>query len=126
MCEDCKSKPDISVGILQSEIFQTFQKKVNVQKCVKENDPLWEELDLMVLECSPKFKSNLFLLTSGNLTLSDLHTALLIKCGFKPSQMTILLGRSNGAIISRRESLCLKVLGKKVGVKTIDSIIRLL
>lgn len=126
MCEACESKQDISAGILQSEIFQTLQKRANDQKCIKENDPLWDELELTVLEYSPKFKSNLILLTSGNLTLPDLHTALLIKCGFKPSQMTILLGRSNGAIISRRETLCIKVLGKKVGVKVIDGIIRLL
>ena len=74
----------------------------------------------------PKFKENLLLLTLGKMTTAELRTALLIKIGIKPSEMIILLGKSNGAIISRRESLCLKVLDKKMGVKVIDGIIRLL
>lgn len=88
--------------------------------------PFGHDLEHVVLESSPGFKTNLTLLTLGKLTTLDLHTALLIKCGIKPSQMTILLGRSNGAIISRRETLCLKVLDQKMGVKVIDHIIRLL
>ena len=63
----------------------------------------------------PKFKENLLLLTLGKMTTAELRTALLIKIGIKPSEMIILLGKSNGAIISRRESLCLKVLDKKWG-----------
>lgn len=124
--ESSNEKPTTSHVILQSEPYQTLLNLLNSGKSIKEDDKLWYELEQVVLKSSPKFKTNLNLLTLGKLTILDLHTSLLIKCGIKPSQMTILLGRSNGAIISRRESLCLKVLDKKLGVKVIDSIIRLL
>ncbi len=85
---------------------------------------LLRELEQTVLESSPKFRIHLNLLTEGRLTSADFHTALLIKCGIKPSQMAVLLGRSNGAIVSRREALGYKILGEKTGVKAVDAIIR--
>lgn len=124
--ESSDKKQEISPAILQSEPYQDVLNYVKASTSIDENDALWSDLEKTVLNSSPKFKSNLNLLTLGKLTVLDLHTALLIKCGIRPSQMTILLGKSNGAIISRRESLCLKVLDKKLGVKVIDGIIRLL
>ena len=111
--------------ITNSEIYQTLRTFIKEEQPIQD-ESIWEELELTVTECSPRFKTNLNLLTSGKLTSLDLHTALLIKCGFKPSEMTVLFGRSNGAIISRRETLGFKVLDKKTGVKVIDGIIRLL
>ena len=111
--------------ITNSEIYQTLRTFIKEEQPIQD-ESIWEELELTVTECSPRFKTNLNLLTSGKLTSLDLHTALIIKCGFKPSEMTVLFGRSNGAIISRRETLGFKVLDKKTCVKVIDGIIRLL
>jgi len=116
----------VSPVILQSEAYHRIQELIVDGKPIKERDNLWNEIEQVVLEASPKFRTNLNLLTLGNLTTIDLHTALLIKCGIRPSKMMILLGRSNGAIVSRRETLCFKVLDKKSGIKVIDAIIRLL
>ena len=116
---------EVPEQITNSEIYQTLKAFIREERPIQEEN-IWEELERTVAECSPRFKTNLNLLTSGKLTSLDLHTALLIKCGFKPSEMTILFGRSNGAIISRRETLGLKALDKKTGVKVIDGIIRLL
>lgn len=118
--------PSVSEKIIQSEIYAKLQKMVSESRMIKDDDGVWQELEKVVTDDSPKFVLNLNLLTSGRLTNLDLHTALLIKCGFKPSQMMILLGKSNGAIISRRETLCVKILGEKMGVKVIDGVIRLL
>lgn len=118
--------PDVAASILQSAVYGRLQTMVADSRPIAQNDEIWKELEKVVLESSPKFVSNLNLLTVGRLTHLDLHTALLIKCGFKPSQMTILFGKSNGAIISRRETLCVKVLGEKKSVKVIDGVIRLL
>lgn len=111
--------------ILCSAIYKTLKNSIRDNRPIVD-DRLWEELEQTVLESSPRFLANLSLLTSGRLTSLDIHTALLVKCGFKPSEMTVLFGRSNGAIISRRETLGFKVLDKKISVKTIDRIIRLL
>lgn len=119
-------RPEVSPDIRQSEPYRKILDLIKDETLIRKDDALWNDLEKIVLKGSPKFKSNLNLLTLGKLTVIDLHTALLIKCGIRPSQMTTLLGKSNGAIISRRESLCLKVLDKKSGVKVIDGIIRLL
>ncbi len=124
--ESANESKAISPIILQSEVYQKLQELITKGKPIKDQDSIWIELENIILKSSPKFRVNLNLLTSGNLTTLDLHTALLIKCGIKPSQMTTLFGRSNGTIVSRRETLCVKVLDKKSGVKVIDAIIRLL
>lgn len=124
--EKANTSSEISPIILQSEVYQKLQSLISNNKTIKEDDSIWFELEKIILHSSPKFIQNLNLLTSGSLTTIDLHTALLIKCGFKPSQMKTLFGRSNGTIVSRRETLCLKVLDKKLGTKVIDAIIRLL
>lgn len=124
--ESCADKTAIPSAIYESEPYQELLKRISSGKTINDDDGLWSELEETVITSSPRFKTNLNLLTSGKLTVLDLHTALLIKCGIKPSQMTILLGRSNGAIISRRESLCIKIFDEKLGVKVIDGIIHLL
>lgn len=124
--ESSNAQPEVSPVILQSEAYRQIQEHIQEGKAIKDSDDLWSEIEQVVLCSSPKFKTNLHLLTSGLLTMIDLHTALLIKCGIKPSKMTTLLGRSHGAIVSRRETLCMKILDEKKGTKTIDAIIRLL
>lgn len=116
----------IPSAILQSEAYGKIQSAVHNDMIIKDSDPLWKEIKQVVLSISPKFIENLNLLTLGTLTSNELHTALLIKCGIKPSKMAILLGRSNGAIVSRRETLSIKILDEKKGAKVIDGIIRLL
>ncbi len=111
--------------ILCSAIYKTLKNLIRDNRPIVD-ERLWEELEQTVLQSSPRFLANLSLLTSGRLTSLDIHTALIVKCGFKPSEMTVLFGRSNGAIISRRETLGFKVLDRKISVKTIDRIIRLL
>lgn len=110
--------------IIQSEAYQILRQHISSDKLIKENSKLWSLLEQTILECSPNFKTNLLLLTNGKLTSQDLKMAYLIKCGVLPSQMTALLGRTKGTISSRRESICLKVFDKNMGVKVIDGIIR--
>lgn len=112
--------------ILSSQPYQKLQAYLNVARSLSDDDPLWEELEAIVLQSSPQFKTNLNLLTTGHLTSHDLHTALLIKCGMQPTQMAVLLGRSKSTIATRRETLCIKILDEKLGTKAIDSIIRLM
>ena len=90
------------------------------------DDETFDELKRTVLQASPKFIDNLKILTQNKLTEVDLQTALLIKCGFRPSEMTVLFARSNGAIIYRRNTLATKVFGHTESVDVVNGIIRLL
>lgn len=119
-------KKTISLDIINSEVYQTLQKMSENNQSLKEDDELWEKIRETVLKSSPHFMSNLNLLTGGKLTSIDIKTALLLKFGLTAKQLSILFVKSNGAIISRRENLSVKIFDKKIGVAVIDGIIRLL
>lgn len=116
----------LSEEILESDAYRKLMDFIRNKQTLSYESPLWNELEEVVIKSSPNFKYNLHLLTQSRLTTIDLHTVLLVKCHILPSQMAILLSKSKGAIVSRRESLCAKILGVKLGTKVIDGIIRLL
>ena len=121
-------RPAFSVSpvILQSAAYAALQEQIARGRVIREKDSLWRDLERAVSEASPRFKTDLQLLTRGRLTELDYRTALLIKCGVLPSQMTILFSRSKGCITSRRISLGAKIFDEKRSVKTLDGLIRLL
>ena len=114
----------VSPVILNSKIYFQITGMISEGKHI--DDETFDELKRTVLQVSPKFIDNLKILTRNKLTEVDLQTALLIKCGFRPSEMTILLARSNGAIIHRRNTLATKVFGHTESVDVVNGIIRLL
>lgn len=116
----------ISASILESDAYAKLHKIVLSGATIKDNDPIWHELEELILSISPQFKSNLQILLNGKLTTNDYHTAMLVKCGVAPTQMASLFGRSKGTITSRRETMCKKIMGENLGTKVIDSLIRLL
>lgn len=121
--EQSKSQK-VSPIILNSKIY--FQICGMISERQRIDEETFDKLKRTVLETSPKFIDNLKILTQNRLTEVDLQTALLIKCGFKPSEMTVLFARSNGAIIYRRNTLATKVFGHTESVDVVNGIIRLL
>jgi len=114
--------------ILQSSVYQKLQEFILVKPTIIDEgkDGIWSELEETILQSSPDFKTHLNLLTQGKLSLYEYHTILLIKCGIKPGQIARLIGRSKTTIGSRRDSISLKILDKKIEPKVIDALIRLL
>ncbi len=119
-----KERYQVPVVILQSNAYCNLQERIEKCKLIPDADPLWEEIEKAVKECSPNFRRQLNLLTSGHLTVIDYHTALLLKCGIKPGQMAKLAGRSQGCIVSRRETLGFKIIGVKRGLAIVDRVIQ--
>lgn len=111
-------------GIVNSAIYARILDNLAKHECI--DDDMIDELQEVVLKVSPKFLSNLQILTQNKLTKQELRTALLIKSGFSSSEMTVLFARSNGAIISRKKTLGSKVLDSQESVTVISGIIRLL
>lgn len=111
-------------NILNSKAYLKLQDYINKGKQISDSNELWTELDDTVIKCSDKFKYNLRLLMGTRLKDSDYHMALLIKCGVTPTQMMVLLGKAKGTISYRREAMCIKIFGKKLGAKFMDGIIR--
>lgn len=117
---------EINPDILSSNAYHRLREMIFNNETIKDNDEIWNELESVIIHLSPTFKSNLILLTGGRVSKEEFRTALLIKCGIKPVQISILLGRGRGTIVSRREDICRKIFDEKLGAKIADGIIRLL
>ncbi len=117
-------RPSLPPGIVESESYRTLQGYIGDGRIITDSDPLWNDLYTTILKCSPDFSIKLQKLMGRGIRRHELQTIMLIKCGVTPVQMTGLLGKSKGAISSRRESLCTSILGEKVNQKAIDIIIR--
>ena len=111
--------------ILDSDVYAELVELLQTHKPIKDN-AIWDRLERTVLTVAPDFISNLKLLAGNRLTSQELHTALLIKCGFRSSEMMTLVARSNGAVSSRRSFLGEKILDEKHKAHVIEGIIKLL
>ena len=112
--------------ILESEAYKKICSYLVKEHKISDTDDVWDELKNTVIEHNEKFLYHLNLLMGEEVRETHLRVCLLIKCGMTPKQMGILLGRSSGAISSRREQLCIRIFGKRMGNKVIDDIIRLM
>ncbi len=114
--------------ILQSEVYKKLQRKINCRESISMGDEgrIWDELEKLVSEVSPNFITNLTLLTAGHLSKLERQTSLLIKCGFTPTEIAILIGRDKATVTYRRNMIGKMIFDDKVDPKTTDNIIRLL
>ena len=121
-----EAKKEVDESILSSSAYGRLKEYLDATKRIPDSDSIWEDLEIEVLKVSPKFKSGLYLLAGERLKDDAYHMALLIKCGMTPTELTVLVGRSKGAVSSRRGYLCETIFGEKLGAKVMDDIIRLL
>lgn len=119
-----ETTPDMSA--IDPDAYLILMDYIEKDKILLEDDGLWERLEESVLVTYPSFKKNLLILTDGRSTRLDLHTCILIKFGITTTQMMKLLGRSKGAIISRRQYLGKKIFGMDTGIKLVDGVIKLI
>lgn len=123
-----KNKPTeyLDERIKKSKIYQTFNTALQNNKPIREDSPAWHRLESLILSIYPNFRVRLQLLTNYNLKDIDLHTVLLMKCGFKSIEMSIILGRAKSSINYRRSSLSKKFFDIELDTKTFDGIMRLM
>lgn len=127
IAQNSKGSKYIPGEIIESDIYRRIKKYISGTNGVSDDHPLLEELEKeMVTRFSTNFTSNLRFLTNVTINKNELNTALLVKCGFTPSEIAKLLNKTISTIGSRRESIGYKIFGEKISVKTIDGIIRLL
>lgn len=121
-----EAKKEVDESILSSSAYGRLKEYLDAEKRIPDSDDLWGDLEEKVLKVSPRFRSGLYLLAGERLKDDAYHMALLIKCGMTPTELTVLVGRSKGAVSSRRGYLCETIFGEKLGAKVMDDIIRLL
>ncbi|MDE6810096.1 MAG: hypothetical protein K2J42_08450, partial [Muribaculaceae bacterium] len=112
--------------LTQSEAYHLLETYIEKKKPLNEDDPLWTQLEKVIDQNYPSFKSSLQRLIGGKISSADFHTAILVKFGIRTTDMTFLLSRDKRTILSRRESLSKKMFDQKYSVNFTDTVIRLL
>lgn len=113
----------VNSSFIDTDIYRQLCSHISDDKAIRNDNQLWSELENEITKASPLFKDRLLLLSDENLKDEDFHLAMLIKFGFAPAQIAILLSKTKGAITYRRKKLCQKILGENVHVENIDAII---
>lgn len=109
-----------------TEVYELLSQKIEEDRVVIENKDLMKQVEGAILLKSSKFKSNLYTLSRGKLSEIEYKTCMLIKLGFKPTRLAVLIGLTKGSVSSRREGIGMKILGEKTPVATVDKIVKLL
>ncbi len=117
------SATSIPSAILESEAYEALRQCIRDEAIIVESSPLWEELEKTILQVCPKFKSNLLVLAGGKLKPSDLHLAILVRCGVSPANMATLVGRSKSTITFRRKDMGKKLFDQDLDANSVDKLI---
>ena len=96
----------IDAKLKNSDVYERIISKIRENSIIGEKDSIWWDLEQEVSEASPHFKYHITLLTHGRLKEDIYRMCMLMKCGFKPSHIALLVGRSKNAISGRRKKLC--------------------
>lgn len=116
----------IASAILGSEIYDKLRDYIKKKKLLPEASYIWRKLEEVVIVSSPDFENRLKLMSKENLKVNDYRTALLIKCGFSVTEMSILTGITKQAVVYRKNALGQKLFGRKSDPKAVDNVIRML
>ena len=117
--------PLLDPVISKSEVYHTLCNHIANEECIKNKDT-WKSLECVILESSPNFKTMLNVLAGEKLNRNFMEIAMLIKCGFTPKEMSILIGRAKNTITSRRTFLRNKLFENQNDNEILDSVIFLL
>lgn len=130
LCEQGPKDDAIPEQILHSKSYQEIRSYLKNGNLISETNSIWDELEEVILELSPNFKYRLYLIIGEKLSDTDYQMILLIKCGFSPTQIANLIGRSKSTITFRRkkfsEAFFESESGSKNSSKQFDRLIRLL
>ncbi len=115
----------VNQTILGSKIYNELSEKIKSKICIKvsEEERIWNELEELIETAAPGFFKRLAILTEDNISPNERKVAMLMKCGFSPLQISILLGRQKNTISTHRRNLAEKISGQKKADRNLDLII---
>ena len=120
--DDSTSKND--ERIFQSQLVKRLYRMLSEDKGIKDGETkIWKDIENEVHHLSPEFKSRLYILSKGKMNEKEYRVALLIRCGFKPKEISNLLLRGKSAATDRRRSLSRKIFGDSAELSSLDSLI---
>ena len=123
VCDSKKKRLPLSPEIGNSRAYAELQEYIKEKRAISETSPLWGELHSVILTASPYFDRRLQLLSPGKIKGDAYRIMLLIKCGVTPTQLCVLIGRTKGALSSRRRILGLKFTDSEISAAMFDNLI---
>jgi hypothetical protein len=123
VCDSKKKRLPLSPEIGNSSAYGELQDYIREKRMIPEASPLWGELHSVILTASPNFDRRLQLLSPGKIKTDAYRIMLLIKCGVTPTQLCVLIGRTKGALSSRRRILGLKFTDSEISAAMFDNLI---
>lgn len=111
--------------ISASPVYLTLLKKLKTGKVItiREENIIFIKLEQLIESVSQGFLYRLQILTEGKVTPTEIRIAMLMKCGFSPIQISILVGKEKNTISTHRRNLAYKITGSKKSDSTLDFII---
>ncbi|MDE6754655.1 MAG: hypothetical protein K2J82_08595 [Muribaculaceae bacterium] len=111
----------IEIPLESSEILNRFKDNIVKNELTSVD---WQYLEQEVMRYSPDFRDNLSLLSDNSINEAEYRVALLIRCHFRPKEISCLLNVKPGTISKQRGDISRKIFQKNVGTKLIDIIIQ--
>ena len=126
--EAVQDKFSLSLKIIESNPYEKIKKCIKDKKSIPETDSCHQELQQLVFQCYPKFKTRLNILTDGSLPPHELRTIIMIKCKLRPTEISIIEAKAESTIGSRRKQILNKIMGNEISLpsKAIDAIIHIM
>lgn len=115
----------VNPAILASPTYHLLSEKIQMESLItiSEEKFIFKNLEELMENVSQGFFYRLQILTEGKVTPTENRIAMLIKCGFSPLQISILLGKEKNTISTHRRNLAYKIIGRKKSDRSLDVII---
>lgn len=123
VCDSKKKRLPLSPEIGNSRAYAELQEYIKEKRVIPDTSPLWGELHSVILTASPNFDRRLQLLSPGKIKGDAYRIMLLIKSGVTPTQLCVLIGRTKGALSSRRRILGLKFTDSEISPTMFDNLV---
>lgn len=123
VCDSKKKRLPLSPEIGNSRAYAELQEYIKEKRVIPDTSPLWGELHSAIMAASPHFDQRLQLLSPGKIKTDAYRIMLLIKSGVTPTQLCVLIGRTKGALSSRRRILGLKFTDSEISPTMFDNLV---
>lgn len=115
----------VNPGITDAQIYHRLVEKVESERRITsiEEKQIFNEVAELIESVSHGFFYRLRIITNGKITVTESQIAMLMKCGFSPKKVSILLGKEMNTVSTHRRNLAHKITGKRKADCNLDLII---
>lgn len=115
----------VNPGIADTQIYHRLVEKVESERRITyiEEKQIFNEVAELIESVSHGFFYRLRIITDGKITVTETQIAMLMKCGFSPKKVSILLGKEMNTVSTHRRNLAHKITGKRKADCNLDLII---